>query len=325
MSLLRQYTGFLLITVFSLLATMTSAQADNRDEVIFFFNDALGSAVAAVNESGELCWSEEYTGYGDKSINDDVISVVGCGIVGEERGFTGHTEDVNSDLVYMQQRYYDPSIGRFLSIDPLDANPESPKTFNRYAYANNNPYKYVDPDGRAAIVVGLLIIGAGVEAYDLYQAYKEGGVSGLAQQAATDAVMSAAGVGIPAKLAGRLGGLIGKLSGRGDVVPDGDVAKSGVERAEALRDAELDRLSGLSNTQRDKVSTVVGAHDPKTGNIAIGIKRRGCDSGRCAEDLAAEALGNPDPKTIEFTSVVRPRTQDVIPRCDRCTDTFGPE
>jgi integrase/recombinase XerC len=40
---------------------------------------------------------------------------------------------------------------------------------------------------------------------------------------------------------------------------------------------------------------------------------------------AADALGNPDPKTIEFTPVVRPRTDEVIPRCDRCTETFGPE
>lgn len=149
-----------------------SGQAANRDEIIFFFNDAAGSAVAAVNEAGEVCWSEVYTPYGDKTVNDDLFSPTGCGIVGEERGFTGHTEDVNSDLVYMQQRYYDPSIGRFLSIDPIDSNPNQPMTFNRYAYGNNNPYKYVDPDGRnpllllatppgqAAVVTGLNAAGA---------------------------------------------------------------------------------------------------------------------------------------------------------------------
>jgi len=130
------------------LGSAASVQAANRDEVIFFFNDSLGSAVAAVSESGELCWSEQYTAYGDKAINDDLVSTVGCGIVGEERGFTGHTEDVNSDLVYMQQRYYDPSIGRFLSIDPVESSAINPVSFNRYAYGNNNPYKYTDPDGR---------------------------------------------------------------------------------------------------------------------------------------------------------------------------------
>lgn len=104
-----------------------------------------------------------------------------------------------------------------------------------------------------------------------------------------------------------------------------DVPKSGLQRAEAARDAKLNEISQLSNTQRDKVSTVVGAHDPATGKVAVGVKRTGCDIGKCAEDLAAEALGNPNPKTIEFTKVIRPRNEKVIPRCDRCTNTFGPE
>ncbi len=49
----------------------------------------------------------------------------------------------------MQQRYYDPVIGRFYSNDPVGFSSSNPMMFNRYAYANNNPYKYVDPDGQA--------------------------------------------------------------------------------------------------------------------------------------------------------------------------------
>jgi uncharacterized protein RhaS with RHS repeats len=52
----------------------------------------------------------------------------------------------------MQARYYDPVIGRFYSNDPVDALSQLKKNdihgFNRYVYANNNPYKYTDPDGR---------------------------------------------------------------------------------------------------------------------------------------------------------------------------------
>jgi uncharacterized protein RhaS with RHS repeats len=47
--------------------------------------------------------------------------------------------------MYMQARYYDPVIGRFYSNDPVGFN--NVHNFNRYAYANNNPYKYTDPDG----------------------------------------------------------------------------------------------------------------------------------------------------------------------------------
>ena len=52
----------------------------------------------------------------------------------------------------MQQRYYDPIIGRFYSNDPVGFTASNPMMFNRYAYANNNPYKYTDPDGRQAWV-----------------------------------------------------------------------------------------------------------------------------------------------------------------------------
>ncbi|MDN7127091.1 RHS repeat-associated core domain-containing protein [Pseudidiomarina terrestris] len=66
-------------------------------------------------------------------------------------GYTGHVEDDDLGLVYMQQRYYDANIGRFYSNDPVGFKASNPTLFNRYAYANNNPYKYVDPDGAEPI------------------------------------------------------------------------------------------------------------------------------------------------------------------------------
>jgi hypothetical protein len=51
--------------------------------------------------------------------------------------------------VYMQQRYYDPIAGRFLSVDPVTTDAKTGGHFNRYVYANDNPYGFVDPDGRA--------------------------------------------------------------------------------------------------------------------------------------------------------------------------------
>jgi len=49
----------------------------------------------------------------------------------------------------MQQRYYDPVAGRFLSVDPVTTDAKTGDHFNRYVYAENNPYKFKDPDGRA--------------------------------------------------------------------------------------------------------------------------------------------------------------------------------
>ena len=47
----------------------------------------------------------------------------------------------------MKARYYDPMIGRFYSNDPIGFDTSHPMMFNRYAYANNNPYRFSDPTG----------------------------------------------------------------------------------------------------------------------------------------------------------------------------------
>jgi len=51
----------------------------------------------------------------------------------------------------MDARYYDPVIGRFYSNDPIGF--RDLHSFNRYAYANNNPYKYIDPTGMVTVLV----------------------------------------------------------------------------------------------------------------------------------------------------------------------------
>jgi RHS repeat-associated protein len=70
------------------------------------------------------------------------------GVAPNTLGFTGHVNDAGTGLVYMQQRYYDPIAGRFLSLDPVTTDANTGKSFGRYHYASNNPYAHVDPDGR---------------------------------------------------------------------------------------------------------------------------------------------------------------------------------
>jgi RHS repeat-associated protein len=64
---------------------------------------------------------------------------------------TGHAYDAESGLTYMKARIYDPVVGRFLSGDPSAFNGD-PFKFNRYAYGNDNPYRYTDPTGNDAVV-----------------------------------------------------------------------------------------------------------------------------------------------------------------------------
>lgn len=53
-----------------------------------------------------------------------------------------------------------------MSIDPVTTDADTGSGFNRYAYANNNPYKYIDPDGRLAFLIPLIpyIVGGGTVA-----------------------------------------------------------------------------------------------------------------------------------------------------------------
>jgi RHS repeat-associated protein len=76
--------------------------------------------------------------------------------------YTGQTRE--GDIYYYGARWYDPSIGRFMQADtivPLQV--QGTQAFDRYAYVNNNPLRYVDPGGEFAITTAILI-GAGVGA-----------------------------------------------------------------------------------------------------------------------------------------------------------------
>jgi RHS repeat-associated protein len=72
--------------------------------------------------------------------------------------FGGHLCDPESGLIYMRGRYYDPSIGRFISADPVEGLVNKPITWNPYVYGNANPLYYIDPDGRIAIPVFIGVV-----------------------------------------------------------------------------------------------------------------------------------------------------------------------
>lgn len=106
--------------------------------------DALGSPVAVTNQAGAVTERHDYEPYG-AMIGKPTYQGI---------GYTGHVQDGATGLTYMQQRYYDPQVGVFLSVDPVTALGAPVGQFNRYRYANGNPYKFVDPDGRRICLPG---------------------------------------------------------------------------------------------------------------------------------------------------------------------------
>ncbi len=117
--------------------------------------------------------------------------------------------------------------------------------------------------------------------------------------------------------------------GEGNSELQGETTKSkGLIEAERLRDEKLAELDRGSNTKRARVSTVIGVHNPETGEVAVGVKII-CpqNRGTCAENNAEDNLteGVTDPEQLEFTKAIRPRNKDRIDRCDDCTKRYGKE
>ena len=109
---------------------------DGIDGLRYLHTDALGSLVAETDASKTVMQRYHYEPYG-----------AAFGTSPDGPGYAGNVMDP-SGLTYMQARYYDPQLGRFLSTDPVDPDPMSGMNFNRYAYADGNPYRYIDPSGR---------------------------------------------------------------------------------------------------------------------------------------------------------------------------------
>ena len=64
--------------------------------------------------------------------------------------YRGYYYDTETGLYYLQTRYYDPEVGRFISRDSIEyATPETINGLNLYAYCGNNPVNYLDPNGNA--------------------------------------------------------------------------------------------------------------------------------------------------------------------------------
>jgi RHS repeat-associated protein len=121
------------------IGTQLIAETNSATGTRWVHNDLLGSAVARSGAGAAVLSRTQYEPYGG----------IASGTHPNGVGYTGHVMDAESGLTYMQQRYQDPLLGRFLSVDPVVTDVKTGGLFNRYSYADNNPYRYKDPDGRS--------------------------------------------------------------------------------------------------------------------------------------------------------------------------------
>ncbi|WP_179957788.1 FG-GAP-like repeat-containing protein [Exilibacterium tricleocarpae] len=63
------------------------------------------------------------------------------------KGYTGHENVQEVNLIHMNGRMYDATLARFISADVIIQEPRASQSYNRYSYVWNNPMKYTDPTG----------------------------------------------------------------------------------------------------------------------------------------------------------------------------------
>ena len=160
----------------------------------YYQKNIQGDILKIFNGNGTLYAEYSYDAWGKCTVKTNVSGIAAI----NPFRYRGYYLDDETGLYYLNARYYDPEIGRFISLDSIDyLDPESINGLNIYAYCGNNPVMNVDPSGH--IVLSLIIaavIGAAVAA-----------LTSVISQWLTKGTINWAQVGISA-LFGAAGGLL---------------------------------------------------------------------------------------------------------------------
>lgn len=183
-----------------LVATITGSGAGAAVQTIH--TDHLTGSNVVTNGSGAVVELMDYYPFGEARFDWKQ------GQFNEQRKFTGYEYDVDTGLNYAGARYYNPSIGRFMSQDPvfwnmseIETQLADPQSWNSYSYARNNPLILTDPNGEFWHIVAGAAVGAAISGGITY--WRTGDWNQAAKAAVGGAVAGAlfAAVG-PASLAG---------------------------------------------------------------------------------------------------------------------------
>jgi RHS repeat-associated protein len=135
------FPGVFMVVALALLLTTNPSSAGQK--VYFYHTDAAGTPVAMTDANGNVVWKADYKPFGE----EQSVTLTPENNV----KFVGKEKDKETGLYYFGARYMDAKTGRFVSVDPKGISEKdllNPQRLNRYNYSLNNPYRYIDPDGK---------------------------------------------------------------------------------------------------------------------------------------------------------------------------------
>jgi len=242
--------------------------------------DHLTGAHVVTNSAAGMVELEDYQPYGASRIDWQYSASFD-----EQRKFAGKEFDRDTGLSYMQARYQNPSIGRFISQDPafvnlsrLSIQLQDPQSWNSYSYARNNPLAYIDPDGnmwtpwQSSGGLGAWM-GNGAFLYNLY-GFNVSSITSTARNiqkngltAANISALAADAASITAKTSGViLGGVgAGMAAGSLEAVPAAKLVRAATGAALNVAGTYLS-----SKVEGRRVSTLEYAYSAGTGAFSLG-------------------------------------------------------
>ncbi|MGM9602723.1 MAG: RHS repeat-associated core domain-containing protein [Faecousia sp.] len=120
--------------------------------VYFYATNLQGDVIAILDNTGTAVVSYSYDAWGRHTSGD-----YGTGTLASTLGkynplrYRGYIYDIESGLYYLQSRYYNPQIGRFINADAFASTGQGVLGSNMFAYCLNNPVNFYDSDGKDAV------------------------------------------------------------------------------------------------------------------------------------------------------------------------------
>ena len=191
-------------------------------ELYYYLVNAQGDVAAILDSSGTMVASYNYDAWGSCTVYNSSDAAIGD--LNPLR-YRGYYYDAETGFYYLQSRYYDPAICRFINADTYLSTGQGILGHNMFTYCGNNPVNYCDSSGRFFFTLLGAVIGAAVGYIDAYIAGEDpikgaiaGGVSGAIAGAGVDAGVAitifsggtAIGVGAAVAMGlGAFGGFVG--------------------------------------------------------------------------------------------------------------------
>ena len=195
-----------------------------QEKMYFYQTNLQGDIIGIVDSKGSQVVVYRYDAWGEVLVSSDA-SGFGLAQINPLR-YRGYYYDQETGLYYLQTRYYDPKVRRFLNADDasvLTKDPEQLTEKNLYAYCDDNPVMYRDDTGMFDIVSGIFgavtnvattyfaakVTGQECGVWDLAVAAFAGLVSGMTKSSLYITLVSAFISGV--------GTTIGSLAGGSDI------------------------------------------------------------------------------------------------------------